>query len=282
MPATPPVIPRFSQPLIETHCHLDYLDAAGRDDMLAAAADLGVERIITIAVSPENLDTVLTIARTHPTVWCSQGIHPHEAQTLTPDVLDRIRSGLTCERALAVGEIGLDYYYDHADRAVQRAVFEQQLQLAADADLPVIIHSRDADDDTRSILENFATSLGRKGVIHSFTASLALAEFCLDAGFKLGFNGIITFKSADNVRAVLSATPLASIVLETDAPYLTPVPFRGKTNAPIYLPLVAAHIAHVKQCAVEDVLHHCYQNSLALFFPHEVAAAPLLLSGAPA
>jgi len=149
---------------------------------------------------------------------------------------------------------------------VQRSTFDQQLQTAVDLDLPVVIHTRDADDDTRDILRNHSATLTRKGVIHSFTSSLALAEFCLAEGFMLGFNGIATFNTADNVREVIAATPVEQLLLETDAPYLTPVPYRGKPNAPYFLPFVAETVAGVKRLAVEDLLRHAYRNSMALFF----------------
>ncbi len=169
-------------------------------------------------------------------------------------------------RILAVGEIGLDYYYDHADRSVQRSVFEQQLQTAAELDLPVVIHTRDADADTRDILRNYSAALSRKGVIHSFTSSLALAEFCLAEGFMLGFNGITTFNRAENVRQVVAATPVEQLLLETDAPYLTPVPYRGRPNAPYYLPFIAETVAAIKELDVEDLLRQAYRNSVNLFF----------------
>ncbi len=153
---------------------------------------------------------------------------------------------------------------------VQRLVFERQLQAAVDLDMPVVIHTRDADDDTRNILQNFSGSLRRKGVIHSFTSGLPLAEYCLAEGFMLGFNGISTFNQADNVREVVAATPLQQLLLETDAPYLTPVPYRGKPNAPYYLPFIAEKLAQVKALPVEQLLQQAYRNSLALFFPQEL------------
>lgn len=261
-------IPHFITPIIETHCHLDYLAQEELDATLEKSRNAGVERIITIAVSPDNLSRVMELTRTQPDIWGTQGIHPHEAECYSPEVEAKIRTNAGNERIVAIGEIGLDYYYEHADRAVQRTVFEQQLQMAVDLDLPVVIHSREADDDTRDILRNYSTTLSRKGVIHSFTASLALAEFCLAEGFMLGFNGIATFKSADNVREVIAATPVEQILLETDAPYLTPVPYRGKPNAPYYLPLVAEAVAGIKQTAVEELLQHAHRNSLATFFNH--------------
>lgn len=259
-------IPRFDTPIIETHCHLDYLDDEELESTLSRSREVGVEKIITIAVSPDNLDKVMALTRAAPYVWGTQGIHPHEAEHYNAEVDTRIRQGLQDERILAVGEIGLDYYYDHADRSVQRKVFEQQLQIAVDTNLPVVIHTRDADEDTQAILENFSSSLPRKGVIHSFTSGLPLAQYCLGEGFMLGFNGIATFNRADNVREVIAATPPDQALLETDAPYLTPVPYRGRPNAPFYLPFIAEQVAQTMKIEVEELLGQVYRNSQALFF----------------
>ena len=259
-------IPHFKTPIIETHCHLDYLDQADLEITLAKSRQVGIERIITIAVSAGNLESVMKLARSSANIWGTQGIHPHEAESYTPEVDAIIRRNAGHAKILAVGEIGLDYYYDHADRAVQRSVFEQQLQTAIELDLPVVIHTREADDDTRDILKNCSTSLTRKGVIHSFTSSLALAEFCLAEGFMLGFNGITTFNSADNVRQVVAATPMTQLLLETDAPYLTPVPYRGRPNAPYYLPFIAETLAAIKEVDIEELLQQAYCNSLDVFF----------------
>jgi len=259
-------IPHFKTPIIETHCHLDYLDQADLEITLAKSRQVGIERIITIAVSAGNLESVMKLATSSANIWGTQGIHPHEAESYTPEVDAIIRRNAGHAKILAVGEIGLDYYYDHADRAVQRSVFEQQLQTAIELDLPVVIHTREADDDTRDILKNCSTSLARKGVIHSFTSSLALAEFCLAEGFMLGFNGITTFNSADNVRQVVAATPMTQLLLETDAPYLTPVPYRGRPNAPYYLPFIAETLAAIKEVDVEVLLQQAYRNSLDVFF----------------
>lgn len=259
-------IPRFNTAIIETHCHLDYLDQAELDFTLAKSHDVGIEKIITIAVATGNLQRVMELTRYSPAIWGTQGIHPHEAGSYNRDVDTTIRENTKDARILAVGEIGLDYHYDHADRSVQRSVFEQQLQIAVELDLPVVIHTREADADTRDILQNYSAALSRKGVIHSFTSTLALAEFCLSEGFMLGFNGITTFKGADNVRQVVAATPVEQLVLETDAPYLTPVPFRGRPNAPYYLPFIAQTVSAIKGLEVEDLLRRTYSNTQALFF----------------
>jgi TatD DNase family protein len=259
-------IPRFKTPIIETHCHLDYLDSEELATTLKTAEEVGIERIVTIAVSVDNLQKVLDLTRSANNIWGTQGIHPHEAESWNDDVAASIIESSHDQRILAIGEIGLDYFYDHADRAVQRAVFEQQLQIAVDRNMPVVIHTREADEDTRSILQNFSSSLSGNGVIHSFTSGLELAEFCLGEGFRLGFNGITTFNKAQNVRDVVVATPVEQILLETDAPYLTPVPYRGRPNAPFYLPFIAETVAGLKNCEIESFLAQAYKNSHALFF----------------
>lgn len=259
-------IPRFETPIIETHCHLDYLEADDLQSTLQKSRDVGIERIITIAVSADNLERVLQLTRTDSAIWGTQGIHPHEAEDYSEETEATIRLNASDERILAIGEIGLDYFYDHADRDVQRTAFEKQLQIAVELDMPVVIHTREADEDTQAILQNFSKSLQKKGVIHSFTSSPELAQYCLGEGFALGFNGISTFKSADNVRAVVDITPIEQLLLETDAPYLTPVPYRGRPNAPYYLPFIAEQIADIKQLPVEDLLQQAYKNSRDLFF----------------
>ena len=259
-------IPQFNTPIVETHCHLDYLDSQALSETLDEAFRVGIERIVTISVSADNLDQVRDIANGHRSIWCTQGIHPHEAESWSPALAKRVETGAADARVVAIGEIGLDYYYDHADREAQIKAFDEQLALAAELSLPVVIHTREADDDTRAILANYSSALPRKGVIHSFTSSLSLAEYCLSEGFMLGFNGITTFRNADNVRAVVDATPVERIVLETDAPYLTPVPYRGRPNAPCYLPFIAETLADLKELPIEQFLEHARDNSYQLFF----------------
>mgnify|MGYP006426126147 CR=1 FL=1 len=259
-------IPRYHNAIIETHCHLDYLDTAQFDAAIERAAAVGIEKLVTIAVSPDNLGRVLAMTEMDQKVWGTQGIHPHEADHFTPSVAATLVENLAHPRILAVGEIGLDYYYEHADRARQRDAFQSQLAIAAAHDYPVVIHSREADDDMQAILAEFLPDLARRGVIHSFTSGQALAEFCLDAGFMLGFNGIVTFNSAQNVRDVVAITAPEQILLETDSPYLTPVPYRGKPNEPCYLPFVAETIAGIKEMPIESLLTQAYDNSHRLFF----------------
>lgn len=255
----------LSHPIIETHCHLDYLKNIELDLLLTATANLGIEKIITIAVSPHNFQTVLDLSNKYPNVYCTQGIHPHQAIEYTPSCLVTLKQNINSNKVVAIGEIGLDYYYNKSPIDTQRKVFEEHLQLAIDANLPVVIHTRDADEDTISILKNFSPQLKEKGVIHSFTSGIELAQFALSEGFVLGFNGIITFKNALNVVGILEMTPLNSLLLETDAPFLTPTPHRGEENNSLYLPLIAQKIATVKNVSALQVLKTCYKNTLRVF-----------------
>lgn len=261
----PLVFPHFQTPLVETHCHLDYLKSFTLEEILQKSRENGVEKIITIAVQPENFDTVFEFSQNHPEIFCTQGVHPHQAKFWVEEAEEKIRSRASNRKVVAVGEIGLDYHYNHSVKEDQLRVFEKQCSLAAELDLPVVIHSREADEDMMSVLRNMAPSMKKKGVIHSFTSSLELAEFALDLGFHLGFNGIITFKTADNVRDALKLCPIDKILLETDAPFLTPVPYRGRENCPFFINLVAQEAAKIKAVEIEDFLKQCYQNSHQLF-----------------
>lgn len=259
-------IPVFDHPLIETHCHLDYLKDRPLDETLEAIQRVNIERVITISVSPDNLAQVREISQLQPWVYSTQGVHPHEAEAYTDACEQEIRTHAPDPKTVAIGEIGLDYYYDNADRTVQRDVFRRQLQIACDLDMPVVIHSRDADEDTIAILSEFEGSLKRRGVIHSFTSGPGLARYALDQGWCLGFNGITTFNKAENVRDIVRMTPVDQILLETDSPFLTPVPYRGRENAPFYLPFVAEKIAEVKELPVEEVLSATWKASMRTFF----------------
>ncbi|MCM0613580.1 TatD family hydrolase [Marinobacter sediminum] len=260
-------IPVFDHPIIETHCHLDYLKDRELKETLEQSQRVNIEKLITIAVSPDNLGRVRELSQIAPWVYGTQGIHPHEAESYSDAVEEEIRGHALDEKIVAVGEIGLDYFYDNADQGVQREVFRRQLQIACDTDRPVVIHSRDADEDTIAILKEFENTLGRRGVIHSFTSGPGLAQYALDQGWCLGFNGITTFNKAENVRDIVRMASIEQILLETDSPFLTPVPYRGRENAPFYLPFVAEKIAEVKELPLEEVLSKTYKNSLRTFFP---------------
>lgn len=261
-------IPIPTHPIIETHFHLDMLKDATREEIVKKVLAHNIEKMITISTNPNNLDEVISISELFPQIYCTQGLHPHEGKEWNDEVKAHVIRNLSNpenKKILAVGEIGLDFYYSKSPRDEQIKAFEDQLQIACDFNLPVVIHSRDADEDTIAVLKKFSTTLKRKGVIHSFTSGLELAQFALDEGFYLGFNGIITFKNAENVRDALRITPMNRVLLETDSPFLTPDPYRGVENAPYYLPFIAEKIAEVKNVSLEDVLTSAYQNSIDLF-----------------
>ena len=266
-------IPQYGLPILETHFHLDYLKEAPAEDILAAARAIGVDRFMTISVQPDNMPKAMELAQRFDDVFCTLGVHPHEAAEFDDATEAYMREHAAKAsnqgKVVAVGEIGLDYYYDHCDREVQKNVFRRQLELAIEFDLPVVIHTREADEDTAAILQEFAPRMNRKGVIHSFTSGMELAKLGVELGFMLGINGIVTFNKAENVREIVAATPIESLLLETDSPYLTPMPYRGIENAPKYLPFVAEKIADVKGLDVETVLQQTWQNSLLTFFPAE-------------
>ncbi len=259
-------IPKFSLPLVETHCHLDYLKEQDIPTTLEFSRAVGIETLITISVSVDNIDAAFQTARDYREVYCSQGLHPHEAKTWSDDVKEKILFNVKGNKeVVAIGEIGLDFYYDKSPRDKQREVFEHQMEMASKLDLPVIIHSREADRESVEVLEHYASKLKRGGVIHSFTSGIALARKALSLGLYLGFNGIITFNNANNVRDIVHMCPLEQILLETDAPFLTPVPYRGRENAPFYLPFIAEKIAEIKGEPIETVLETTRNNALRLF-----------------
>jgi TatD DNase family protein len=258
-------IPNFELEIFETHCHLDYLKSHEIEELLQKCRDLTINKIVTISVEPSNLAKVIQLADDHEMIYTCQGIHPHEAKDYTDDVEATIKQNLSHEKVLAVGEVGLDYYYNHSPHDTQRDVFRRQMNIAIVNNLPVIIHSRDAEDDTIAILDEFSPKLERKGVIHSFTSKPELAKNALENGFYLGFNGIITFKNAQDVRDAVELAPLDRILIETDAPFLTPEPYRGRENAPIYLPFIAEKISEIKNVPVEEVIKVTTQNAKNLF-----------------
>jgi TatD DNase family protein len=251
--------------MIETHCHLDYLKQAPLAEIIQMSKQAGIEKIITIGVDPENLDPVFEMANNNSEIYATQGIHPHDAIKATDLDLKKIAERMSHPKIVAVGEIGLDFYYNHSPKEVQIDLFQKQLEIAIAQNKPVVIHSRDADVEMIDILERYQARMTHKGVVHSFSSGLELAQKAISWGFMLGFNGMVTFKSAENVRAAVELCPLEQILLETDAPFLTPVPHRGKENAPFYLPFIAHKVAEIKQLDVKHVIDVTTKNAVKLF-----------------
>lgn len=229
------------------HCHLEPGGAAG--PVVEAAAQAGVIRLLTVGTDPARSLEAVEVARAHPgVVWATAGIHPHDAAEGGLEVIEALQAD---ETVVAVGECGLDYYYDHSPRGTQQEVFAAQVALANRLGRPLVIHTRDAWDDTFAVLRD--VGVPDRVVFHCFTGGPDEAVRCLDIGAVLSFSGIVTFKNADPVRAAVVACPLARLLLETDAPYLAPVPFRGKRNEPAHVVHTAAAVAALKGVAVEDL-----------------------------
>ena len=253
--------------LIDTHAHLDYPYLADQlEDVLQRANEAGVKNIITIGVKLSTSERPKAIAEAHDHVWCSVGIHPHEAESepLSCDI-DAIREAANHPKCVAIGEAGLDYYYDNATRETQAASLRAQITVARELDLPIIIHARDADKDMADILENEYKKGAYRGVLHCFSSGAELAERALAIGFYVSFSGILTFKSATSLHEIAKKVPQDRILVETDAPFLAPVPMRGKKNEPAFTSYTAAFLAELRGISVEEVAQITTENAQRLF-----------------
>lgn len=248
---------------IDMHCHLPMLKSPV-EDVIEEACQKDVQCCVTIGTEPEDHQTTFDLAkRFFPKVACGLGVHPHEASKYTPEVEAFFYEKLVEREVVALGEIGLDYYYEHSPQKVQQDVFEKQLQIAKDLDMPVQIHTRDAEEDTIAILQNFSGQI--RGDIHCFTGTQKLADQALDLGLDISLSGIVTFKNAKALQEVASTLPLDRIHIETDAPFLTPVPHRGKPNAPCFLVHTGAFLAQMKCIPVKQLQEQLQQNALRTF-----------------
>lgn len=239
---------------VDSHCHLPWEGGGDAEELLAAARAAGVTRLVTVGTDADQSAAAIEFARRHEDVWATVGLHPHDAVNGVDSIVPLLDgSGVI----VAVGECGLDYHYDHSPRPMQRDAFAAQIALAHEHDLALVIHTRDAWDDTFDILGTSGAPV--RTVFHCFTGGAEEARRALDIGAFLSFSGIVTFKGADDVRAAAGVCPLDRLLIETDSPYLAPVPHRGKKNQPAYLPLVGAAIAEVKgvdSAAVEAATWH--------------------------
>ncbi|MDH5527488.1 MAG: TatD family hydrolase [Nitrospirota bacterium] len=249
--------------IIDTHAHLGMTPLA--DDIAAVlerARAHGVERIITIGTTRVDSERALEIAARYDNVFATVGVHPHDAVEHSENDLTEMRDLCADANCVAVGEIGLDYHYDHSPREVQRYWLRRQMELAREFSLPVVIHTREAEEDTAEILNEFPDVIG---VMHCYSSGMELAKTALALGYYLSFSGIVTFNKADEVRAVAAIAPLDRILVETDCPYLAPVPFRGQTNEPAYVTLVAQKLAEIKEVTPEQMVAATTENTNRLF-----------------
>jgi TatD DNase family protein len=252
--------------LIDSHCHLDFPDfAEDRDAVVTRARAAGVGRMVAISTTVARFAAVRALAERYESVFCSVGTHPHQAEE-EPDVaVDTIVELARHEKCVAIGEAGLDYHYDRAPRAVAAKVFRTQIAAARASGLPLIIHARDADADIAAILKEEMRGGEFAAVLHCFTASRSLAETGINLGFYVSFSGVLTFRNAADLRAIASALPLDRLLIETDAPYLAPVPYRGKRNEPAYVIETARALAAAKSLEIEEIAAATTANVLRLF-----------------
>ncbi len=259
--------------LIDSHCHLDYVSTppSGRAiaDILQSAVAAGVGRMLTVAIDRDNIPRVLEHARAHREVYAAIGIHPSTPEATSVDA-DTLLALAADPRVIAIGETGLDYYHGADSVGLQCERFVMQLRVAAQAGLPVIVHTREARDDTLDLLQRHADR-GCAGVMHCFTESIETARAALALGFLISFSGIITFRSAEALREVVREVPLDRLLVETDAPYLAPVPHRGRVNEPQHVVHVAQAVAAIKGVTLDEVAQASTANFYRLF-PRAAAA----------
>jgi TatD DNase family protein len=261
-----PLRPMF----VDSHAHIDGPEFdADRDEVIQRARDAGVSAILNVGTGDPHsgaLERAVELAEKHKDIYTSVGTHPHDARLFDDKAEQRI-TGLTRQssRVIAWGEIGLDFHYDNSPRDVQMEVFRRQLQLARQASLPVIIHTREAEDETTEILKSEWAGSNLPGIMHCFSGSLQLALKAIDLGFLISFSGIVTFKKAEDLRAIVSQVPLDRLLIETDCPFLSPVPFRGKRNEPAYVVEVARCLAVIQGSELEQVARITSANFARLF-----------------
>ena len=249
--------------LIDSHAHLD--DRAFHNDRAALIADLFVRRIgiITVGIDLPSSQQAVSLALQHRGIWATVGVHPHDAKTLDRSVLHELELLSQNRKVVGIGEIGLDYYRDLSPRALQRRALTQQLTLARRLGLPVVLHNRESTSDLLGILRD--TGARHRGVVHSFLGDPSLAGAFLELGLHLGIGGPLTYKKNDALRDAVRQVPLERIVIETDCPYLTPVPYRGQRNEPAYVEFVARAIADIKGIEMKDVAERTTSSALRLF-----------------
>jgi TatD DNase family protein len=266
--------------LFDTHCHLT--DPAFRDDLeevLARAEAAGVRRLVTIASTPADTEDALTRVADGVRAWTTAGFHPHEASGWSESEGERIRQLASDPRVVALGECGLDYHYDHSPRPVQRKVFDAHVEIASETGLPLVVHSRSADADTAAVLRSLPA--GVRGVLHCFGGSGELLDAALPAGWYVSVTGLVTFRRFDG-GDWLRAIPEDRLMVETDAPYMAPVPDRGKRNEPAWVARVAEAVAHHRAQSLQDVERYTTANAARFYgleAPGERVALPTRAQG---
>ncbi len=254
--------------LVDSHCHLDNADFdVDRKEVIERALDAGVERMVSIGTGdgPPDLEVAVRLADEHRCVLATVGVHPHDASKATDETYRRFAELLKHPKVIALGEIGLDYHYDHSPRDIQRDVFIEQIRIAADARKPIVIHTREAWPDTIALLEEHWKPTGLPGIMHCFSGTPVEAQRSLDLGFYLSFGGIVTFPKSLDIQAAAKATPADRLLVETDAPFLAPVPKRGKRNEPAFVVETVKRVAALRETTAEEVAATTVKNFDLLF-----------------
>lgn len=250
--------------IFETHAHFD--DEAydkDRDTLLKSLNFHGVEALVNVGASMASSRQSIELAKEYPFIYAAVGVHPEQVEELNEDTMKKLEEMAKEEKVVAIGEIGLDYYYDDVPKDIQKKWFKEQLNLAVKLKKPVIIHSRDAAQDTMEMMKKYQGKL--TGIIHCFSYSKECADFFVKSGYYLGIGGVVTFSNAKKLKEVVKEVPLDRMVLETDCPYLTPTPYRGKRNSSHYLPYVAEEIAKIKEIPVEEVIRITNENAKRVY-----------------
>ena len=250
--------------LIDSHCHLQSLEPNDRERALDEARARGVAGFLVPAIRLEQAEEILALCHSHMDVWCALGVHPHDASSWQPGDDRRLFELLADSKAVAVGECGLDFFYDHAPREVQERVLRTQWEIACELDLPVVVHNRDSNEAMLEIVRDPAFASLRAD-FHSFAGGLDMARELIERGFTLGLSGMITFPKAGNVREVIPILPPDKVLVETDTPYLAPIPHRGKPNRPAYVVEIAARLAEETGETFEQVAERTGENFFRLF-----------------
>ena len=252
--------------LIDSHCHLDFPDfAAERDAVVERARAAGLKRLITISTRTQAFGSISLIAETYEDVYCTVGTHPHHAHEEAEVSQDRLVELARHPKCVGIGEAGLDYHYDQTPREIAAKVFRTHIAAARQCGLPIVVHARDADADIAAILRDEIEKGTFTGLLHCFTASAMLAETALSLGLYISFSGVLTFKNSRPLREIARAVPMDKLLVETDAPYLAPVPYRGKRNEPAFVAATAQVLADVKGVSPQTIAAETSANALRLF-----------------
>lgn len=249
--------------MIDTHSHINMIEGLSLDEIIKNAFDNGIDKIIVPSAYPADMENIMDLVNKYDNVYGMLGIHPSEVKSWDDSFIEKIKNYAKNSKIAAIGEIGLDYYWDKSFNDLQKEVFIKQIKLANELELPIDIHDREAHKDTFDIIQEY--NKGSKVIMHCFSGSVEFARECIKAGYYLGIGGVVTFKNAIKMKEVVKTVPLERILLETDAPYLTPVPFRGKENQPAYIKYVAEEIASLREITKEEVALVTTENAKTVF-----------------